>query len=146
MGWALRWRLARAGPCIVLGQRTAAVLPGQLAVAVGMLFAVLPVLPFGIASGSFLTLTPHLLLLGILLAVFSSVLPFSLEMKALKTLPTRTFSILMSLEPVAAAVSGWLLLGERLTLYQWLAVASIVVASAGATLTTTRPQPMIGGE
>ena len=139
-----------AGACwavyIVLGQRTAAVLPGQLAVAVGMLFAVLPVLPFGIASGSFLTLTPHLLLLGILLAVFSSVLPFSLEMKALKTLPTRTFSILMSLEPVAAAVSGWLLLGERLTLYQWLAVASIVVASAGATLTTSSPRPAIGGE
>ena len=131
---------------IVLGQRTAAVLPGQLAVAVGMLFAMLPVLPFGIASGSFLTLTPHLLLLGILLAVFSSVLPFSLEMKALKTLPTRTFSILMSLEPVAAAVSGWLLLGERLTLYQWLAVASIVVASAGATLTTSSPEPTIGGE
>ena len=52
----------------------------------------------------------------------------------------------MSLEPVAAAVSGWLLLGERLTLYQWLAVASIVVASAGATLTTSSPQPAISGE
>jgi inner membrane transporter RhtA len=93
-----------------------------------------------------LTLTPHLLLLGALLALFSSVLPFSLEMQALKTMPTRTFSILMSLEPVAAALSGWLLLGERLTLYQWLAVVFIVVASAGATLTTAKPEAAVGGE
>ena len=132
---------------IVLGQRTAAVLPGQQAVAVGMLFAALPVLPMGIASGSLLGLTPHLLLLGSLLALFSSVLPFSLEMQALRTLPTRTFSILMSLEPVAAALSGWLLLGERLLLPQWLAVGFIVVASVGATLTTKPVDPaVLGGE
>ncbi|QNH63455.1 EamA family transporter [Hymenobacter sediminicola] len=137
-----------AGACwalyIVLGRRTAAVLPGQTAVTVGMLFAALAVVPFGAASGSFSALTPHLLLLGTLLAVFSSVLPFSLEMQALRTMPTRTFSILMSLEPVAAAFSGWLLLGEELTVNQWLAVAFIVVASFGATLTTTAAQPIAG--
>jgi inner membrane transporter RhtA len=131
---------------IVLGQRTAAVLPGQQAVAIGMVFAALPVLPFGVASGSLLLLTPHLLLLGLLLAVFSSVLPFSLEMQALRSLPTRTFSILMSLEPVAAALSGWLLLNERLTLSQWLAVGFIVAASAGATLTATKPTPAVASE
>ena len=127
---------------IVLGQRTAAVLPGQQAVAVGMLFAALPVLPMGLASGSLAGLTPHLLLLGGLLALFSSVLPFSLEMQALRTLPTRTFSILMSLEPVAAAISGWLLLGERLLPAQWLAVGLIVVASVGATLTARPVAPV----
>ncbi|MDB5271044.1 MAG: EamA family transporter [Hymenobacter sp.] len=139
-----------AGGCwavyIVLGQRTAAVLPGQQAVAIGMLFAALPVLPFGVASGSLLGLTPHLLLLGGLLALFSSVLPFSLEMQALRTLPTRTFSILMSLEPVAAAISGWLLLGERLLFGQWLAVGFIVVASVGATLTASRGAPAMVGD
>ena len=139
-----------AGACwavyIVLGRRTAAVLPGPLAVTVGMLFAALPVLPFGVASSSLLDLTPHLLLLGLLLAVFSSVLPFTLEMQALKTMPTRTFSILMSLEPVAAAVSGWLLLGERLTSEQWLAVVFIVAASAGATLTTAKPEAVVVGD
>ncbi|WP_046242390.1 EamA family transporter [Hymenobacter terrenus] len=131
---------------IVLGRRTAAVLPGSLAVTVGMLFAAVPVLPFGVASGSLLVLTPHLLLLGVGLALFSSVLPFTLEMQALKAMPTRTFSILMSLEPVAAALSGWLLLDERLTLGQWLAVVFIVAASAGATLTTASPEPAMGGE
>lgn len=135
-----------AGGCwavyIVLGQRTAAVLPGQQAVAIGMLFAALPVLPLGIASGSLVGLTPHLLLLAGLLALFSSVLPFSLEMQALRTMPTRTFSILMSLEPVAAALSGWLLLDERLLLPQWLAVGFIVVASVGATLTSRPVEPV----
>ena len=138
-----------AGGCwavyIVLGRRTAAVLPGQQAVAIGMLFAALPVLPWGIASGSLLGLTPHLLLLGGLLALFSSVLPFTLEMQALRTLSTRTFSILMSLGPVAAALSGWLLLGERLLLTQWLAVGFIVVASVGATLTTRSVEPVAVG-
>ena len=128
---------------IVLGQRTAALLPGPVAVAVGMLFATLPVLPFGIASSNLQVLTPHVLLLGGLLAVFSSILPFSLEMKALRSLPTRTFSILMSLEPVAAALSGWLLLNEQLTVGQWVAVSFIVIASTGATLTHQRPQPVL---
>ena len=139
-----------AGGCwagyIVLGQRTAAVLPGTLAVTVGMLVGAILVVPFGLASGQLAALTPHLALLGGLLALFSSVLPFTLEMQALKSLPTRTFSILMSLEPAAAAVSGWLLLHERLTVGQWLAVVLIVVASAGATLTAARAQPAIGGE
>jgi inner membrane transporter RhtA len=139
-----------AGGCwagyIVLGQRTAAVLPGTLAVAVGMLVGALLVVPFGLASGQLAALTPHLALLGGLLALFSSVLPFTLEMQALKSLPTRTFSILMSLEPAAAAVSGWLLLHERLTIGQWLAVVLIVIASAGATLTAPRAQAAIGGE
>jgi inner membrane transporter RhtA len=139
-----------AGGCwagyIVLGQRTSAVLPGTLAVAVGMLVGALLVVPFGVASGQLAALTPHLALLGGLLALFSSVLPFTLEMQALKALPTRTFSILMSLEPAAAAVSGWLLLHERLTTGQWLAVVLIVIASAGATLTTSHAQPAIGGE
>jgi inner membrane transporter RhtA len=139
-----------AGGCwagyIVLGQRTAAVLPGTLAVAVGMLVGALLVVPFGLASGQLTALTPHLALLGGLLALFSSVLPFTLEMQALKSLPTRTFSILMSLEPAAAAVSGWLLLHERLTVGQWLAVVLIVIASAGATLTAPSAQAAIGGE
>lgn len=139
-----------AGGCwaayIVLSRRTAAVLPGQQGVAIGMLVALLPVLPLGVASGGLPLVTPHLLLLGALLALFSSVLPFSLELHALKTLPTRTFSILMSLEPVAAALSGWGLLHEQLTSGQWLAVACIVAASVGATQTAPQTAPPVAGE
>ena len=56
-------------------------------------------------------------------------------MQALKRLPTRTFSILMSVEPAAAALCGWLFLHERLTPGQWVAVGLVVLASAGSTLT-----------
>jgi inner membrane transporter RhtA len=106
-----------------------------------MVLAAVPVVPFGLAGGSLYALTPHLLLLASVLALFSSILPFTLEMHALRTLPARTFSILMSLEPVAAALSGWWLLGEKLTAGQWLAVGCIVLASAGAAYTLRSPTP-----
>ncbi|MGI4759467.1 MAG: EamA family transporter [Janthinobacterium lividum] len=139
-----------AGGCwavyIVLGGRVAAVLPGNTAVAVGMLFATLAVLPFGVASGQLGGLTPPLLALGAALALLSSALPFTLEMQALKRLPTRTFSILMSLEPAAAALCGWLFLRERLSPSQWLAVLLVMAASAGATLTARKVLAPTGGE
>ncbi len=139
-----------AGGCwavyIVLGGRVAEVLPGNTAVAIGMLFATLAVLPFGLASGQLAGLTPRLLGLGAALALFSSALPFTLEMQALKSLPTRTFSILMSIEPAAAAFCGWLFLHERLTPAQWLAVLLVAGASAGATLTARRALAAVGGE
>ena len=139
-----------AGGCwavyIVLGGRVAQVLPGNTAVAVGMLFATLAVLPFGLASGKLATLTPHLLGLGAALALLSSALPFTLEMQALRRLPTRTFSILMSIEPAAAALCGWLFLGEHLSPAQWLAVLLVMAASAGATLTARKVLAATGGE
>jgi inner membrane transporter RhtA len=125
-----------AGVCwaiyILLSKRAGAKLPGQLAVTVGMLVAALAVLPFGIFEGNLPSMTPYILLLGVTLAIFSSVLPFSLEMQALRTMPPRTFSILMSLEPAVAALVGLLLLGEHLKLGQWLAVTCIIIASSGA--------------
>ncbi|RYY09843.1 MAG: EamA family transporter, partial [Cytophagaceae bacterium] len=87
-----------------------------------------------------------LLAAGAALALLSSALPFTLEMQALKRLPTRTFSILMSIEPAAAALCGWLFLHERLTMGQWLAVALVVIASAGSTLTARSPVAAVGGE
>lgn len=139
-----------AGGCwaiyIVLGGRVAEVLSGNTAVAVGMLFATLAVLPFGLADGHLAHLTPRLLGLGCALALLSSALPFTLEMQALKRLPTRVFSILMSIEPAAAALCGWVFLREQLTPGQWLAVVLVMAASAGATLTARRAQAAIGGE
>ena len=125
-----------AGGCwaiyILLSKHAGAKLPGQLAVTVGMLFAALTVLPFGVIEGNLHLMTPYILMLGVTLAIFSSVLPFSLEMQALRTMPPRVFSILMSLEPAVAALIGFWLLGEHLLLSQWLAVACIVIASSGA--------------
>jgi inner membrane transporter RhtA len=75
----------------------------------------------------------RILLLGALVGLLSSVVPYSCEMAALRTLPPSVFSILMSLEPAAAALAGMLVVGEFLTGVQWLAVVCVVVASIGAT-------------
>jgi inner membrane transporter RhtA len=79
-------------------------------------------------------LDAKLLLMGLGVAILSSAIPYSLELSALRTLPTRVFGVLMSLEPAMAALVGFLVLGELL---DWRAVAAIVlvtVAAAGASL------------
>ncbi|WP_426059205.1 EamA family transporter [Hymenobacter sp. B1770] len=138
-----------AGACwagyIVLGGRVSQVLPGSGAVASGMVFASLTVLPFGLIGGGLTQLTPGLFMSGLLLALLSSAIPFSLEMNALRKLPGRTFSILMSLGPVLAALCGLLFLREHLSPTQWLAVALVVAASVGATLNAKKLVPAVEG-
>ena len=121
---------------IVLGARTSKVLNDRDAVTVGMLFAVLVVLPFGISSGGLHQLKPMMLLTGSGLALLSSAIPFTLEMSALRQMPARTFSILLSLEPAVAALVGLIFLHESLSFYEWIAVLLVIIASAGSSLTS----------
>ncbi|MWB96347.1 EamA family transporter [Flavobacterium sp. GA093] len=123
---------------IVLGGKISKIMKDGDAVATGMLFAAVLILPFGFFENGLSNLTPHFLGLGIALALLSSAIPFTLEMKALGQLPPRTFSILMSLEPAAASICGLIFLQERLSFYEVLAVVCVVIASAGATLTAKR--------
>ena len=120
---------------ILLGGRISKIMDGGKAVTVGMIFASVLVLPVAIGNGLFVHLKPVMLLPGFALALLSSALPFTLEMHALKKIPAKTFSILMSLEPAVAAFSGLLFLHEYLSFHEWLAVALVIVASAGVTLT-----------
>lgn len=120
---------------IVLGGRISKIMKGGEAVAVGMLFATLLVLPFGIFSGGFNQLNPKLLGLGAALALLSSAIPFTLEINALKQLPSRTFSILMSLEPAMAALAAFVFLKEQLNFTECMAVACVVIASTGSAFT-----------
>lgn len=123
---------------IILGGKVSKIMHGGQAVATGMLFASLLILPFGFYENGLLNLTPKLFGFGIALALLSSAIPFTLEMKALGQLPPRTFSILMSLEPAAAAICAFLFLQEKLNFYEILAVVCVVSASVGATLTAKR--------
>ncbi len=75
----------------------------------------------------------HVLLIGAAVGVLSSVIPYACELVALRTLPTSTFGVLMSLEPGAAALAGFVVLGEVLAPPQLLAIACVVAASIGAT-------------
>lgn len=100
----------------------------------GMAVAALVILPFGVASAGPRLLDPTLAPLALAVAVLSSALPYSLEMFALTRLPRTTFGTLMSLEPAIGALSGWALLGQRLSLRQQTAIAAVILASAGAAL------------
>lgn len=123
---------------IVLGSRISKIMKGGDAVSVGMIFATLLVVPFGFIGGGFHQITPTLLLLGGALALLSSAIPFTLEMSALGQMPARTFSILMSMEPAVASLCGLVFLHEHLSFLEYLAVALVVIASAGATLTSKK--------
>ncbi|WP_367047616.1 EamA family transporter [Streptomyces sp. Je 1-332] len=102
---------------------------GSLALAVS--WAAVLTLPLGVADAGTELLTPRNLLLGIALAVLSAVIPYSLELAALRRLPVRTVSVLTSLEPASAGLAGVLVLGEDLGVPQWLALACVGAASAG---------------
>lgn len=123
---------------IVLGGKVSRIMNDGYAVTTGMLFAALLVLPFGFLDSGLSNLTPKLFGMGVALALLSSAIPFTLEMKALGKLPPRTFSILMSLEPAAASICAFIFLNESLNLYEILAVICVVIASAGSTLTAKK--------
>jgi inner membrane transporter RhtA len=123
---------------IVLGGKISKIMNSGQAVSTGMLFAALLILPFGFYENGLINLTPKLFGMGVALALLSSAIPFTLEMKALGQLPPRTFSILMSLEPAAASICAFIFLQEKLNLYELLAVICVVVASAGSTLTAKK--------
>jgi len=109
-----------------------------LAVASVMGTAALAV-PAVLLGGSALV-SRHILVAGAAVGLLSSVIPYSLELQALRTLPRRVFSILMSLEPAVAAGAALLLLGERLSVVDMVAMACVIAASVGVT-GATAPKP-----
>ena len=118
---------------IIFGQRASYLPPGQ-AVALGMTVATLVIAPFGIAQGGTALLTPHLLGLGLIAAILSSTIPYSLEMIALKGIPKRVFGVLLAAEPATGALAGMLFLNETLTNTQWLAIGLVMTAGIGSVL------------
>ncbi|MBN8924727.1 MAG: threonine/homoserine exporter RhtA [Rhodanobacter sp.] len=129
---------------IVLGQRAGAEHGGD-AVTWGTSIAALVAIPVGVAHAGSALFHPALLPFALGVAVLSSALPYSLEMIALTRLPTRSFGTLLSLEPAIAALAGVALLGEHLSLLQWLAIVAIIVAAAGTALSVRRPvvEPLV---
>ena len=117
---------------ILLTARAGARFPKTDGLALAMTVAAALALPWGVATAGAALLDPVTLGLGATVAVLSSALPYSLELIALRRLPTSTFAVLMSLGPVAAALAGFVVLGQALTAVQLLAVALVVAAGAGA--------------
>jgi len=130
-----------AGACwacyILFGQRAGAA-HGVQTTAIGTAIAALVIVPAGIVQTGSDLLSAPLLASGLIVAILSSALPYSLEMFALTRLPTQTFGTLMSLEPAVAALSGFAFLGEVLAPIQWLAIGAVMFASAGTALTSRK--------
>jgi inner membrane transporter RhtA len=123
---------------IVLSQRTGALFPGGTGLALAMTAGAILAAPFGIADAGSELLRPELLGAVLAVAVASSVLPYSLELEALRRIPAAVFGVLMSLEPAIAALAGFLVLGQGLVGREIVGIAAVVVASAGAAWTAHR--------
>jgi inner membrane transporter RhtA len=102
--------------------------------ALGMVVAALLAVPVGVADAGTALIEPWILAAGLGMALLSSVVPYTVDLEALRRMPPRVFGILMSLEPAVAALIGFIVLSESLHWPQWIAVLCVVAASAGATL------------
>ena len=107
--------------------------PGLDGLAVASVVATVLLTPLALGGTGADLMDPDRAALGAAVGLLSSVIPYSVELAALRTIRPATFSILMSLEPAAAALAGILVLGEFLSGLQWLAVACVVAAAIGAT-------------
>jgi inner membrane transporter RhtA len=130
---------------ILLSSRAGQAFPGGSGLALAMVVGGLVLLPIGIAGGGSALLDPRLLAAGAGVALLASAIPYSLELEALRRLPTQVFGILMSLEPAIAALTGFVILGEGLRGRDVLAIALVACASAGASLTAPAPEQPIEG-
>lgn len=107
--------------------------PGATGLALASIVAAAVMLPGGLAVGGTALLDPGLVLLGVAVGVLSSVVPYTLELEALRHMPKHVFGVLMSMEPAVAALVGLVVLGEILSGLEWVAVGCVMVACVGAT-------------
>jgi inner membrane transporter RhtA len=120
---------------ILLSAQTGRRWPGLDGLAMASVVATLLLAPMAVPAGGSDLLDPTILMFGAAVGLLSSVIPYSADVTALRTIRPGVFSILLSLEPAAAALAGMLLLGEFLSPLQWAAVAAVTAASVGATRT-----------
>jgi inner membrane transporter RhtA len=118
---------------IYLSARVGREFTGGVGLSLAMLVASMVLVPAGIATAGRALLSPGALAIGLGVGVLSSVVPYSLELEALRSLPPRVFGVLMSLEPAVAALAGLLVLHEGLTARTLIAIVLVTVASLGAT-------------
>ncbi len=130
-----------AGSCwalyIIFGRKAGSI-HGASSVAIGSVIASVILFPYGVWHGGSAMFSVELLPLVFLVALLASAIPYGLDMIALPRLPAQTFSTLMSLSPVFAALSGFVVLDEKLSGYQWMAIMFIILSSIGTVMNIRR--------
>ena len=129
---------------ILLAARAGERFTGGNGLALAMVVATLVPLGPGIAQAGGELLVAHLLAIGLAVAVLSSVIPYSLEMEALRRMPRNVFGVLMSLEPGIAALAGFVVLDQALGARELVAIALVIAASIGVTRGSGGPAPIDG--
>ena len=124
---------------IVAGSHLAATLPSADGLAGASIVAAVLTLPFGAVSGGSELLDPKMLAAGAAVAILSSVIPYSLEMWALRSLAKKVFAVLIALEPAAAALAGVLVIGQTLDAFTLVAIALVVAAGVGTVVMNRKP-------
>ncbi|MET8761464.1 EamA family transporter [Lentzea sp. NPDC004782] len=123
--------------CYVLaGRRLATEGLGTGGLAGASLVAAALTLPYGLSTAGAALFEPRTLMLGAVVALLASAIPYTLEIRALKTLQAGTFGVALALEPAAAALAGAVLLGQHLSLISLCAIALVITAGVGAALST----------
>ena len=139
LGFALLAAAAWAA-YIVLSRATGRRFPGTSGLTIAMLVAAVVIIPAGVTAGGMALLRPGILASGLAIGLLSSVIPYSLELEALRRVPARVFGIWMSLEPAVAALVGLVMLGETLAVTEWAAIVCVMIACAGAARGSVRSQ------
>lgn len=124
---------------ILLAARVGRTFEGAHGLAIGMCAGAVMLLPFGVAEAGSDLLSTEAVAVGLAVAVLSSVIPYTLELEALRRMPQGVFGVLMSLEPAAAALAGFIVLDEGLATREVVAIALVVAASAGAARNASVP-------
>ncbi len=126
---------------IIFGQRVARTVHEGIAASLGMAIGALVIVPIVMLSNNHVAITTSILPQAFIVALFSSAIPYSLEMFALKRLSKLSFGVLMSLEPAMAGLIGLLMLNEQLSIVHIIAIVFIMTASLGTTLSkSTKPK------
>jgi inner membrane transporter RhtA len=117
---------------ILIAARVGRTIPGAQPLALAMAAGTIMLAPIGVGQGGADLLSVSVLAIGAAVAVLSSVIPYTLELEALRRMPSNVFGVLMSLEPAAASLAGFIILGEDLVAREIVAIGLVVAASAGA--------------
>jgi inner membrane transporter RhtA len=136
IGFALIAACLWAG-CILLTRTAGRRFQGLDGLTLGMTIGGLGMLPLAAFNTGAVLLNPHILITGFAIAILSSAIPYAVEMIVLRRLAPEIFSVLLSLAPAVAALTGWIMLGQRLTLLACAGIALVIVAAMGATIVGT---------
>ena len=126
---------------ILLSRATGRRFSGSSGLVIAMIVAAVVVTGPAVAQSGGAVLHPAVIAEGLGIGLLSSVIPYRLELEALRRVPAGVFGIWMSVEPAVAALIGLALLGEALIARQWLAIAAVIIACAGASWPAAAPPP-----